>query len=417
VTHRAQIATTAERSPAAPTVFALKFGRSAIGRHPGPAAKFPYIRAIVACLCIGGLSLLVLPHAISYDGMSWLVWGRQLDHLALSTRAAGTSFKPLTVFIDALLTLSGHIAPSLWLLVVRASTALALALAFHLANRLQGPIAGLIAVAGLFTAHQLMSYVTLEGEAEPLIVVCCLAAVDLGLVGRHRAALAWLIAASLLELDLIAFVLLYLLFYQWYLHRRRWTTVLALVTVGVLTALAWTLPDLISSGDLLRSAGLAKIPSDGGPLLTSVPGWDVIREVGSLTLAPVAIGWCAELVADAWSLVRRKVMRPLFVPTVGTALFMLGEAVATQLRITTGNSRYLLAGAGLMAVVGACFWVEVAGAATTAGVPGLTTVGRCEAQSGCLARDRGYPRCHPFRRGIRRLEREEREKSAQLGDR
>src|SRR5690349_22767192 len=49
------------------------------------------------CGAIAALSLL-LPSALTYDPMSWLIWGREIAHLDLST-TYGPSWKPLPVAV------------------------------------------------------------------------------------------------------------------------------------------------------------------------------------------------------------------------------------------------------------------------------------------------------------------------------
>src|SRR3954447_6942616 len=97
-------------------------------------------KLIAACVLLAAASLL-LPSEPSYDPLAWLIWGRELAHFQLDT-AGGPSWKPLPVFVPALLAPFGrldHELPAeLWIVVARAGALLALGLAFRLAARLGG---------------------------------------------------------------------------------------------------------------------------------------------------------------------------------------------------------------------------------------------------------------------------------------
>jgi hypothetical protein len=60
---------------------------------------------VVGCLALAGLSLLA-PGAPTYDPWSWIIWGREVVHLDLST-AGGPSWKPLPVLFTAPFSLLG----------------------------------------------------------------------------------------------------------------------------------------------------------------------------------------------------------------------------------------------------------------------------------------------------------------------
>ncbi|MCQ7030022.1 hypothetical protein MRO55_26335, partial [Escherichia coli] len=72
--------------------------------------------------------LLVAP-APSYDPWAWLLWGREVTRLELST-AEGPAFKPLPVFVCALLRPLGGAAPEAWVLIARAGAVLAVWLGY-----------------------------------------------------------------------------------------------------------------------------------------------------------------------------------------------------------------------------------------------------------------------------------------------
>ena len=104
--------------------------------------------AIVAgSVVLAALSLL-LPSAPSYDPWAWILWGREITQLDLDT-VDGPSWKPLPVMFTTVFALFGDVAPDLWLIVARAGAIAGIPLAFLLAHRLAGPVAGAAAAAGV----------------------------------------------------------------------------------------------------------------------------------------------------------------------------------------------------------------------------------------------------------------------------
>ena len=75
--------------------------------------------------------------APGYDPFAWVVWGRELAHLDLST-TGGPSFKPLPVLVTAVLSPAGDLVPDLWLVIVRACGLLGLLFAYRVAFRFAG---------------------------------------------------------------------------------------------------------------------------------------------------------------------------------------------------------------------------------------------------------------------------------------
>src|SRR5437764_5245002 len=106
--------------------------------------------AAVAATCLAlGLVSLAAPTTPTYDPWAWLIWGREILHLNLDTRF-GPSWKPLPVMVTTVLGLTGGAAPALWVAIARAGGLAALALAYRVAKRLGGGVAGgLIAAACL----------------------------------------------------------------------------------------------------------------------------------------------------------------------------------------------------------------------------------------------------------------------------
>jgi hypothetical protein len=319
-----------------------------------PAAGWPVI--LVGCLALAAVSLLVLPRSIAYDPYSWLIWGREIDHLSLNTRNAATAVKPLPIFINTILAPTGSLAPTLWLLIARAATLLSLALAFRLGRRLGGLGAGVFAAVGLAVSSSYLGYLFIRGMSEPMAVAAVLAAVDNHMQSRRRWALGCLVAAGLLRPEAWPFLIAYCFWLAYPTSRRR---AVASAVAAVAVPASWFLIDWFGSRQFFRSAGAATHESQGGPLLSREPGLATLRETWQLMSAPVLtlflLGLCAALLA--W---RRSGQAA---PTVWFGLGALGwlavDAVLAQGRFATGAPRYLLPGVALACVVGGVFVADV----------------------------------------------------------
>src|SRR3954452_22303360 len=119
-----------------------------------PAWLVGMVPLIAGCVALAALSLLLVSSP-TYDPWAWIIWGREVVHVDLST-VGGPSWKPLPVLFTAPFSLFGDAAPDLWLLIARAGGLLALAMAFRLARRLAGDrwgmVAGIVAALTLFTS-------------------------------------------------------------------------------------------------------------------------------------------------------------------------------------------------------------------------------------------------------------------------
>src|SRR6266545_7281706 len=102
-----------------------------MGSRPFHAAS---ARLLAACVVLAALSLLA-PSAPTTDPWRWIVWGREVLHLQLSTVVPGApSWKPLPVLVTTPLALAGGSAPALWLLFARAGALASLVAAARLAK-------------------------------------------------------------------------------------------------------------------------------------------------------------------------------------------------------------------------------------------------------------------------------------------
>jgi hypothetical protein len=300
------------------------------------------------CLALAVASL-ALPAVPTHDPWAWVVFGRELvvPGLGFST-LAGTGWKPLAVLFTAPLALLGHAAPSLWLVVVRCAGLAAMALAFRLAARAGGPVAGVIAALALLVSSEWLRYLS-AGNVEPLVVALMLGAIELHLRGRRGGAFFLGALAGLGRPEVWLLVGVYAA-YVWLSERRWWP--LALGVPGMLAL--WIVPDWLGSDVLLHTFHAARISAEPRSLQgTSNPALELVRGAGAIAPAPVwigavcgvAFGWRAHdrtvaalaVVVAAWAL-----------PTIaGTAL---GYPAVPRYLVEPAAICCVLAGIGFVAV-------------------------------------------------------------------
>ncbi|HEX5376445.1 MAG TPA: hypothetical protein VFW48_09845 [Solirubrobacterales bacterium] len=300
-----------------------------------------------AAVALAAASLL-LPFQPAYDPWGWLVWGRELVHLDLST-VDGPSWKPLPVLVDAPLSLLGESAPEAWLLIARSGWLAAPLLAGWLAARLAGPEAGRWRlVAALLAAAS----VALTGDAftpplrqfsgglsEPLLVALVLGAVLLALDGRRAGAL-WLgVAASLLRPECWPFLAVW----AWRELRHESGLRAQALAAGLLVPLAWFVPDLLAAGNPLEGSETAR---QGGFELSEVG-----QVAGRALAAPLAALWIGVgfFLADG----RRSAEDRTLVTLLGGAALWIALVAAMAVAGFAGLPRFLAPATAVIAVVGA----------------------------------------------------------------
>lgn len=301
--------------------------------------------ALLGWLVVAALSLLVVAPAPSYDPWAWLLWGRELAGGELRT-AEGPAFKPLPVAVCALLSVLGPAAPWAWVLVARAAAVVAVWLAFRLGRRLAGGSvpAGMLAAVGVALCGDYLAYAA-SGVVTGLVLALALGGAEAWRAGRPRTALACGVGCGLLQVESWPFLLAAGLV----LWRRRPRDRVPLAVCAVALPALWLVPELLASGDLLRSAERARIPNPGQPALADVPALASLREAAVLPLWPLWIG----VVALA-PIARRSGLsvRPaMAVAAVGLAWIAVVAAMAQA--GFSGEPRYALPGAALLAVSGA----------------------------------------------------------------
>src|SRR3954447_15595688 len=107
----------------------------------------------LACIALAAVSLLIFNQP-TYDPTAWLIWGREIADWSLDT-VAGPSWKPLPViFTTPFSLLSDQAAIDLWLVLARAGGIASLILAYRVAHRFYGHIAGAVATLSLLLANE-----------------------------------------------------------------------------------------------------------------------------------------------------------------------------------------------------------------------------------------------------------------------
>src|SRR5690242_7589165 len=329
-----------------PSVPALALPRIAV-RHP----------LALAVLGLTALTFLA-PSAPTYDPWAWILWGREILHLDLST-VDGPSWKPLPVLLTTPFALFGRLAPDLWLFVARAGAIASVVLLFRLGRRLGGIPAGVAAAAAYGLAPWTIRNAAL-GNSEGLLVALALAAVERHLDGRRRAAFALAFGAGLLRPETWPFVALYGVFLLWREPAlRRWV-----VAAGAALPALWLLPEWWGSGDLLRAAHRAQDPLGNSPAFANDPVRAVLEKFDGMLphllwfgdlVYPVSIGLVALGAAAVWRALRGDLVRAEVVTLaalLAAALVLVFEvALMTSGGGFSGNVRYLVLPAALVCLV------------------------------------------------------------------
>ena len=322
------------------------------------------IRAVEALLCVGLAAWsLVLAAAPSYDAWSWLQWGREVARLELFTDG-GPAFKPLPVAVTALLAPAGSAAPELWLVLSRAVSLLGVVVAARLARLLSGgsALAGVAAGLGVALCSGWLTVVA-GGGAEGPVILLGLLAFERGLAGRVGAALALGFGAALLRPESWPLLALYA---AWAWRRepslRRW-----IVAGAALLPAFWLGPELLASGDALRSGQRATVPNPDAPALAQHPALASLERAAGLALAPLALAG----VGVAAVAIARRVGSPRTAPPLGAIAVLALGGLAWMMLVAamsevgfSGEERYALPGAAALGVAGAATLGRLATALT-----------------------------------------------------
>lgn len=314
-----------------------------------PAAKLTIAGA--GCLGVAALSLL-LPGVPTTDPWGWIVWGREVAHLTLNTAIGGApSWKPLPVLFTAPLSLFGSAAPDLWLVVARAGGLAGLLLAYILATRAAGRVAGVAAVVFVVLTDGWIRAMS-HGYTEPLLDALVLGAVERHLAGSRRTAFVLLALGSLSRPEVFAFAAPYGL---WLIYRDRRGLAIVAPTLLVVPGL-WIGGDWWGAGNPLHGGDLAKKYSalSAGQVLDGIPG---VMGWATLVLAAVSLAVAARrrdyltLALGAWAVIWVAVV--LLLPAFGGP----------------GSIRFLMPPAVLVCVVAAVAVGRAAEIPSTEAVP------------------------------------------------
>ena len=311
---------------------------------------------VAGCVVLAALSLLV-PSAPTTDPWGWIVWGREVLHLDLSTVVPGPpSWTPLPVLVTTPLALTGAAAPTLWLFVARLGALGSLVVAARLSARLAGPWAAAIAVAGLVLSTDWLRAFA-HGYTEPLAIGLLLAAVDQHLSDRPTRALSLAALAALTRPEALALVAVYGAI-QW--RRGRVAPGFSAAAVAGVAAL-WIVPDWIGSGDPFHGAHVARLTATTGLGATL----DALRAGAVILPWPLALTGVAGLAIA----LRRRDQRVVGIAAVAGAWGAL--ATALMLAGYPALGRFFMLPAGIWCVVGAvgAVWLVRAAPEPRARVP------------------------------------------------
>jgi hypothetical protein len=327
----------------------------------------PRIAVPIAIGVLAGVSLLA-PFQPFFDPWGWLVWGRELVQLDLDT-GAGPSWKPLPALTNAVLSLAGGAAPTLWLVIARAGWLAAVALAYRLAWRLAIPgsvsgaavvrssaarvVAGLIAAAGVILLSDPFTSWTRQfagGLSEPLLVALLLGAIDRALSRRPGQALGLGLAAALLRPEAWPFLAAYGIYLWPRAPRLRVPMLGAAAAVPIL----WLVPDLLGSGDPLTGVERAR-EATGSAL------HEGIESIGRSLELPLAALWVGAAAAVASA--RRRGEPEIVVLAAGAVAWVAIVAVLAAAGYA-GLPRFAAPAGAVACVLGAVGLVRVVRAAS-----------------------------------------------------
>src|SRR3954454_18709446 len=197
----------APRAPVAMSVHELTADRPVAAAPLAVPRSWARYAVPVAVLVLAALTFLA-PSAPTYDPWSWIIWGREILHLDLST-VEGPSWKPLPVLLTTPFALAGPVAPDLWLYVARVGALAGVVVVFGLVRRLGGGVVGASSAAAAYAVAPWTIRNAALGNSEGLLVAIALGAVDRHLAGRRGQAFALGVGAALLRPEAWPFLGLY----------------------------------------------------------------------------------------------------------------------------------------------------------------------------------------------------------------
>jgi hypothetical protein len=328
-------------------------------------------------LVVGSAALVIWARTLpSFDAYGWLTWGQRTWHGGLDTNAA-PSWKPLPYLFTVIYAVLGHhLELRLWMTTSAAVAAAGVVFAGRIAYKLTAPradrvwagwaaaaFAGLALLAMRDELHYGYVHYVLSSQSDPMIVTFVLAAIDLALSGRRRAAFACGVLAALGRPEVWPFLALYSV----WLWRRdaaaRWLVAGAWL---VLLALWFGIPAVSSRTPFVSAANAldsGRAPS--GNRVTAVLSrfgelqhWPVYvaaalcvalaalrrsspRDRATLLLAGGIVVWLAIEIAfglHGWPALGRYMFEPAAVATVLAGAFV-GRVLAADWRLSVSGVR------------------------------------------------------------------------------
>jgi MFS family permease len=306
---------------------------------------------VLCCIALAAISVAFVSTP-TYDPWAWLVWGREVAHLDLST-VSGPSWKPLPVLFTTAFSVFSDFAPTLWLIVARAGGLLAMVLAFRLGRRLAGTVAGVVAAVAVVLSAGWFSQIT-GGLSEELLIALILWAWLCHLDKKPGQALLLGFLASLLRPEVWPFLFVYIV-YLWikYPHLRP----LCLV-VPPAVALLWLGPEWWGSGSPLRasSRAIAGTSSETASGIQALP--QVASRAWEQVILPVKL---LALVGFLFAVFRKQ---KAVLALVAAAVAWVAVVAVMAFSGYPGLARFMIPAAGIACVVagvGASRLVGVAG--------------------------------------------------------
>jgi len=312
---------------------------------------------LAGSLVVAAFSLL-LPSGLGSDPAQWVLWGKEIDHLSLSTAQSWTAWKPGAVLFTQIFGLLGEHASTLWMFTSRTGYVLAFAIAFRLTAQLvrNAPVGDAAdrrppaLIAGGTAAVWIMLvgdvHLVMFGFSEGLLVALGLLSVDRALRDKPREAILFGLAAGLFRPE-------FMIVTAWLVlpSLRQDRRLLGLMLLGAAAVVAaWVVPDWIGSGDALNNphiqrAYVQRYPgtSGGNPLLSLESVASQLRKLAALFL-PMGC-------AVAWFLRRKGYVQPFRVLMAG--LVALVPFVAGTLMGAPVVGRYGISADSMFVVVSA----------------------------------------------------------------